>query len=167
MSTNKPKVNFGKQLGVTEKSVLEELIKNYSDIFADDPKSPNKTTAVQHRIETPNEIVYLKPRRIPFAWECDVDKQINEMLANNIIRPSMSPWNSPILIVKKPDGSNRFVCDYRNLNAITKKDTYPLPHIKDVIDKMSGAAFWTTLDAASAYWAVPLREEDKEKPPSL
>ena len=79
----------------------------------------------------------------------------------------MSPWNSPILLVKKPDGSNRFVCDYRNLNAITKKNTHTLPHIKDVIDKMSGAAFWTTLDAASAYWAVPLRGEDKEKPPPL
>ena len=85
------------------------------------------------------------------------------MLSNNIIRPTKSPWNAPILMVKKKNGENRFVCDYRNLNEVTKKDTYPLPHMKDVLDKMHSASYWTTLDAASAYWAVPVNEEHKEK----
>ena len=57
----------------------------------------------------------------------------------------------------------RFVCDFRGLNDVTKKDTYPLPHIRDVIDKMQGAIYWTTLNAASAYWSMPLAEADKEK----
>ena len=56
------------------------------------------------------------------------------MLRNNIIRPSSSPWNSPILLVKKRDNSMRFVVDFRALNDVSKKDTYPLPHIRDVID---------------------------------
>ena len=85
------------------------------------------------------------------------------MLDNGIIRPSSSPWNAPVILVKKKDDSMRFVCDFRGLNDVTKKDSYPLPHIRDVIDKMEGAKFWTTLDAASAYWSMPVVEEDKEK----
>eukprot|EP00794_Sanderia_malayensis_P019749 gene19749-21686_t len=85
------------------------------------------------------------------------------MLTNGIIRPSSSPWNSPITLVKKKDNSTRFICDFRCLNDATKKDTYPLPHIRDVLDQMHGAQYWTTLDAASAYWSIPLEEEDREK----
>ena len=55
----------------------------------------------------------------------------------------------------------RFVCDFRELNNVTQRD--PLPHIRDVIDQMHGAKFWSTLDAASAYWSIPLAEEDKAK----
>ena len=102
-------------------------------------------------------------RRIPAAWEKEVDHQITEMLHNEIIRPSVSPWNSPLLLVKKKDNSVRFVCDFRALNNVTKKDSYPLPHVRDVLDKMHGSIYWSTLDAASAYWSIPLREEDKEK----
>ena len=64
--------------------------------------------------------------------------------------------------MKKKDNSTRSVCDFRDLNDVTKKDTYPLPHIKDAIDKMEGAKFWSTLDAASASWSMPLAELDKE-----
>ena len=83
------------------------------------------------------------------------------MFENDIIRPSTSPWNAPVMLVKKNDQGMRFVCDFRALNDVTKKDTYPLPLIKDVVDKMS--MFWTKLDAASAYWSMPLEEQDKEK----
>ena len=65
--------------------------------------------------------------------------------------------------MKKKDNSTRFVCDFHSLNDVTKKDTYPLPHIKDVTDRMEGAKFWFTLGAASAYWSMPLSETDKEK----
>ena len=67
------------------------------------------------------------------------------------------------MIVKKRGGQVRFVCDYRGVNAVTKKDTYPLLHVKDVLDKMHGAWYWSTMDAASAYWAIPICEKDKEK----
>ena len=85
------------------------------------------------------------------------------MLSNGIIRPSYSPWNAPVMLVEKRDNSTRLVCDFRGVNDITKKDTYPLPHIKDVIDKMAGSKYWSTLDAASAYWSIPLSESDMEK----
>ena len=59
----------------------------------------------------------------------------------------------------------RFVCDSRGLSDVTKKDSHPLPHIRDVINRRHGSQFWTTLDAASAYWSMPLNELDKEKLP--
>ena len=119
---------------------------------------------MQHRIFT-NEAqpVKLAPYRIPHAWHAEIDNKISEMLENIIIRHSSSPLNAPVILVKKKDGSLRFVCVFRGLNDVSKKDTYPLPHIRDVIDKMHGARFWTTLDAASAYWSMPLAEEDREK----
>ena len=107
---------------------------------------------MQHQINTGNALpVKVKSRRIPNAWEAEVDTQIREILSNKIIRPSSSPWNCPLILVKKKDNTTRFVRDFRGLNDVTKKDTYPLPHIKDVIDKMHGSKYWTTLDAASAY----------------
>ena len=57
----------------------------------------------------------------------------------------------------------RFVCDFPGLNNVMKKDSYPLPHIRDIIDKMQDAKYWTMLDAAGAYWSMPLDENDKEK----
>ena len=84
------------------------------------------------------------------------------MRKNNIIRPSESPWNCPIILLKKK-GKSRFVSDFRELNKKTKSDTYPLPNIKDCVERMEGTKFWTTLDAASAYWSVELEEKDREK----
>ena len=92
----------------------------------------------------------------------EVNTQVGGMLHNNIIRPSSSSWNSPILILKK-DGTNRYVCDFRAVNDGTRKDTYPIPRIQDVIDKMEGSVYWSTLDAAAAYWLMPLEEESIKK----
>ena len=127
-------------------------------------KKPSLVKDMQHHIITSEALpVNTKPHRIPHAWQDEVNKQIEEMLKNDIIRPSSSPWNSPIILVKKKDNSTRFVCDFRGLNDVTKKDSYPLPHIRDVLDKMQGSRYWTTLDAASAYWSMPLANQDKEK----
>ena len=65
--------------------------------------------------------------------------------------PSKSPWASPILIVKKKDGSNRVVIDYRKLNNITKKDSYPLPHIDDALDRLGGAKYFSVINFISRY----------------
>ena len=68
------------------------------------------------------------------------------------IRPSNSPWAVPILFVKKPDGSLRFCVDYRALNKVTIKDSYPLPRHEDLMDRLSGAKYFTSLDLCSGYW---------------
>ena len=143
---------------------VQTLLVEYQDIFSTNSKKPKLTNVLKHRIITDDAIPqFRKPYRIPHAYQNEVDNQITEMIRNYIIRPSVSPWNSPIILVKKKDNTFRFVCDIRALNDVTKKDTYALPLIQDVIDIVGGSCYWTKLDAASAYWSMPLDEVDKEK----
>ena len=139
-------LQLGSSLSDKERQVIEKLIHSYEDVFASNPKKPRRLKSMQHEIETGEaKPVYVKPRRIPEAWKQEVNQQVKEMIENDIISPSSSPWNSPILLTRKKDGTMRFVCDFRKVNDATKKDTYPLPNIKDVIDKMSGTVYWTSL----------------------
>lgn len=102
-------------------------------------------------------------RRIPLHLSHDVDKQVNEMLERDVIEPSNSPWASPVVLVRKQDGSMRFCIDYRRLNEVTIKDAYPLPNIDEAFDHLSGHAMFTTLDLNSGYWQVGMEEKDKAK----
>ena len=157
-------IKYGKNLTPKELAAAQKLVHQFATLFTENSKKPRQTHLVNHQIITEGALpVKARYRRVPVAWEDEIESQIQEMLKNGIIRPSSSPWNSPTILVKKKDGSTRFVCDFRGLNDVTKKDTYPLPHIRDIIDKMEGARFWTTLDAAGAYWSMPLNEADKEK----
>ena len=89
--------------------------------------------------------------------------QVQQMLSSGVIRPSNSPWASPVVMVKKKDGSLRFCVDFRQLNAATIKDTHPIPRIDDLFDALHGARWFSTLDLKSGYWQVPIQEQDKEK----
>ena len=85
------------------------------------------------------------------------------MLETGAIRPSYSPWASPVVLVRKKDGSVRFCVDYRKLNDATKKDVHPLPRTSDMLESLAGAKIFTTLDAASGYWQIPMSPPDIEK----
>lgn len=84
------------------------------------------------------------------------------MLKNGIIRVSHSPWASPIVLVKKPDGSVLFCVDYTKINQVTKKTSYPLSNIDDILLYLAGAKYFTTLDLLSGYWQIGIKEESKE-----
>lgn len=103
------------------------------------------------------------PRRIPHTMKEEVDRQVTSMMDAGVITASSSPWSSPVVLVKKRDGGVRFCVDYRRLNSVTLKDSYPLPRIDDTLDALSGAKYFSTLDLASGYWQVPVAEQDKEK----
>ena len=85
------------------------------------------------------------------------------MIEKGIIEPSSSPWSSPIVLVKKKDGTTRFCVDYRKLNALTIKDAYPLPRIDESLDNLAGNTWFSTLDLCSGYWQVGVKEEDRPK----
>ena len=86
------------------------------------------------------------------------------MEEQGIVQPSKSPWPSPIMLVTKKDGSTHFCVDYRKLNAVKKTDAFPLPHIDDTLDMLSGQQFFTTLDLTLGYWQVCMADDVKEKP---
>ena len=85
------------------------------------------------------------------------------MEREGVIEPSNSPWASPIVLVKKKDGSTRFYVDYRKLNSVTRKDSYPLPRIDDTLEALSGATWFSTLDLKSGYWQVEVHPSDRDK----
>ncbi|GFU11597.1 hypothetical protein TNCV_4476491 [Trichonephila clavipes] len=90
-------------------------------------------------------------------------KRFRKMLDEGIVQPSESPWSSPIVLVRKKDGSWRFCVDYRKLNSVTKKDVYPLPRIDDTLDCLKGAMFFSSMDLRSGYWQIEIDEADREK----
>ena len=92
------------------------------------------------------------PRRPPLASGTAEDDLIAEMLAADVIEPSDSPWASPVCLAKKPDGSYRFCVDYRRVNAVSRKNAYPIPDIQDAFDSLRGATHFATIDLLSGYW---------------
>ena len=102
------------------------------------------------------------PYRVPLAKQRLIDEEVEKLLVKEIIRPSCSPWSSPIVLVSKPDGSTRFCIDYRKVNSVTKKDAYPLPRIDDTLNALGGAKYFTTLDLKNGYWQVALDNASKE-----
>ena len=147
-----------------EWKAFASLLKRFRSATATDGKLVGRTHIVQHSIDTGNSLpIKQAPRRIPFSQGKHVSDLIQEMLEQGVIEESESPWASPVVLVPKKDGSTRFCVDYRQLNKITKKDSYALPCIQDLLAALSGSAWFCVLDLKSGYWQVALRPEDREK----
>ena len=85
------------------------------------------------------------------------------MLATGVIEPSISSWASPVCLVKKKDGTFRFCIDYRRVNAVSKKDAYPIPDIQDALDNLRGSRYFATIDLLSGYWQLGMTDRAKER----
>ncbi|GFW03304.1 retrovirus-related Pol polyprotein from transposon 412 [Trichonephila clavipes] len=156
------------ELSLEQKSSAERLFQEFEDVFSRNSSDIGHTTVTQHRIDTADHPpIKQHPRRLPFAKQEEVGTLLREMQENDIIEPFSSPWASPIVLVRKKDGSTRFCVDYRKLNDVTKKDSYPLPRIDDTLDTLSGHKWFSTLDLKSGYWQVEIHPEDREKQHSL
>ena len=152
--------------GMSEQGLkrVQELVREYSDIFSRHSGDLGRTHLMQHEIETGDAPpVKQRPRRIPLRLRNQVEEQRQQMLRDGVIEPSTSPWCSPIVLAKKKDGSYRFCVDLRAVNKVTKGMAYPLPRTDDALDSLSGARYFSTLDMASGYWQVELAPKDREK----
>ena len=104
------------------------------------------------------------PRPVPHHKKAEIDKQIDNMLKRGLIAPTNSEWASPILMVKKKDGTLRFCIDYRKLNDVTKHDSFPLPNINDCLASLGGGCTsFSSMDLATGYWQTGMAEEAQEK----
>ena len=84
------------------------------------------------------------------------------MLENGIIEMSSSPWSAPVILMPKKDGSKRFCVDYRKLNQKTITENWPLPRIDDILGRLSGSVYFSTLDLTTGYWQVEIDPDSKE-----
>ena len=156
--------NSGEVLGSQQQRQLYQLLLGFADVFAFDDTDLGRTKKLHHTISTENcQPIRQAARRMPVYHKEEVRKLIEDMLKRDVIQPSKSPWASPIVIVRKKDGSARFCVDYRKLNMVTRKDAYPLPRIDDTLDTLSGSQWFSTLDLLSGYWQVELAGKDREK----
>lgn len=143
---------------------LMTILDKYSTIFSI-PQTLPPSRAHDHQIHlNPTAApVNIKPYRYPHYQKEAMAKIIAEMLEAGLIRPSTSPYSSPVLLVKKKDGTWRFCVDYRALNSITIKDRFPIPTIDELIDELKGALFFSKIDLRAGYHQIRLAAKDIEK----
>lgn len=115
-----------------------------------------ETHLAQHYVHTGDaKPIYSLPYRVSVAERKLISEHVEKMIAEKIIRPSFSSWSSPVLLVRKKSGEVRFCIDYRRLNAVTERDGYFLPRIEDVLGRLSGAKYFSSLDLESGKWPWP------------
>ena len=153
-----------RKLSQEEASQLSQLLADYHDIFSLNGDKRGETDLVKFKIDTGDASPMKQAaRRIPFASRQEIARQLDEMQNNNIIKPSESLWASPVVLVKKRDGTLRFCVDYRGLNCVTKPDVFPLPRICDLLDQLGKSKYFTTLDLKSGYWQIKVQTNSQEK----
>ena len=153
-----------KHLPIDQSEAIISAVSDLHAAFALEEGERGETDLTQFQIETGDATPKRQPaRRIPFAVREEVNRQLDRMASSGVIQPSNSPWASPIVLVRKRDGSMRFCVDYRQLNSLTKKDTFPLPRIDDLLDQLGKAQFFSILDLASGYWQIRMAPEAQEK----
>jgi len=126
--------------------------------------SPGRTSLVEHEIHTGDALpIHQRPYRVPYAKRELVEKELRGMLEAKVIRPSTSPWASPIVLVPKKDGGVRFCVDYRKLNAKASFDAYPMPRVEEMFESIGAAEVISTLDLAKGCWQITINHSSQEK----
>ena len=154
----------GETLSSSQKDKLQQLLLKWKHVFSAHDLDFGQTHLVEHEIKLHDNMPFKeRHRRIPPHLYEEVRQHLKEMLEAKIIRPSKSPYSSPVVLVRKRDGKLRFCVDYRTLNSKTIKDSHSLPRIDETLDALMGAKFFSSLDLKAGYWQVPVKEEDKPK----
>ena len=118
---------------------------------------PSRTNVLVHDIDVKDSRpIRQHPYHVNQVKREIMKKETEYLLENGLATPSFSSWSSPCLLEMKPDGSPRFITDYRRVNAVTVPDSYPLPRMEDCVDNIGTAKFVTKLDMLKGYWQVPL-----------
>ena len=149
-----------------------ELFVQFAAVFPDklpavDPTTAGKPrdSAVLHRIVLKDGAQpYARPLRRMSTQELDeLKRQLQEYIDDGRLQPSESPWGTNVIFAKKKDGTLRFCVDYRGLNDLTVRNSYPLPHMDDLFDRLQGAQYFSKIDLRTGFYQIPLAEEDRAK----
>ncbi len=154
------------QIGGTpvQQAELKALLRGYLDVFATTDEDLGYTEQVKHEIPLNDDLpVSQSYRRIPPNQFQEVKDHISGLLKKRVIKESSSSYASPVVLVRKTDGSLRLCVDYRKLNCKTRRDAFPLPRIDESLDALSKAKMFSSIDLASGYHQVAVHEKDRHK----
>jgi len=158
------RTRLGKGLTEDEQEMALEVLGKHSACFAINELELGRCPLVQHKINTGDAAPISQP---PYksAWKEReyIQKYVESMKKQGVIEESQSPWSSPVVLVKKPDGSWRFCADYRKLNSVTEDDVYPLPVIEDALQRLEGSTLFSLMDLQSGYHQLEMAKEDRPK----
>jgi hypothetical protein len=141
------------------------VVCEFPDVFPEDVSDLPPEREVEFSIEVVpgTNPISMAPYRMSTSELDQLKKQLEDLLEKKFIRPSVSPWGAPVLLVKKKDGSMRLCIDYRRLNQVTIKNRYPLPRIDDLMDQLVGACVFSKIDLRSGYHQIRVKAEDIPK----
>ncbi|KAJ9554331.1 hypothetical protein OSB04_018376 [Centaurea solstitialis] len=148
-------------LDSSKKEELSRLLKEFEEVFNLPKKLPPKRSH-DHSItlKQGSNPVNLRAYRYGALHKNIIEELVQDMLHSGVIRPSHSEFASPVVLVKKKDGSWRFCVDYRKLNQLTVKDQFPIPIVEELIDELHGSRYFSKLDLRSGYHQIRMRETD-------
>ena len=153
-----------KDLEPNESLRVADLLSRFQDSFSKGEWDLGLARLTEHEIRTGDAApIKQPPRRVPLAYADKEREAIEELKAKGVIRESVSPCSSPIVLVSKKDGGVRPCVDYRKVNGLVKPDGFPLPRIQDCLDAVAGSSLFSTFDLTSGYFQIPLKEEDIPK----
>ncbi|KAK7109065.1 hypothetical protein V1264_013177 [Littorina saxatilis] len=154
-------VVYSPDLSMQAKQKVQAVFQKHQDKMTD---LPGTCDLVQHMVRIPEgTVVNVKQYPLPFESQKVVEEEVKKMLDLDVIEPSISPFSSPIVLVKKKDGSTRFCIDFRHLNKITEFDAEPIPDPEVLFASLQGRQHFTKIDLAKGYWQIPMAESDRAK----
>lgn len=153
-------VKIATDLPVEQGDQAKDTMRAFQDIFSD---VPGKTHLVECQLRLTTETpVHVRQYPVPFAVEKAIEEEIQEMLKQGIIEPSHSPYQSPVVVVKKKDGSMRLCIDFRQLNRVLITANEPIPWVDMMFAKLGKSRYFSKFDFTKGYWQVPMQPESKQ-----
>ena len=140
---------------------MAEVRSDYTDVLREEPGELKGDEIEINTGDSPP--IRSMPSRLCPAWRAQVKDEIDQLLRGKIIEPGKGPWSSPIVLVRKPDGSIRLCVDFRKLNAVTTPDPYCIPMIEDLLDQVGTSTFLSKIDLSKGFYQIPVKVADRDK----